>query len=365
MKNKKVLVITIVAIIVILGLTLFLVINHSNNDNNTDNKSTSTSYENNKNEREYKVRNIANSGDMVEKDDYIYYKNRKKEGICKLQKESAEEEKIISDYWANNLCIYNNYIYYLSGKNNYNLTINRAKLDGTEKTVIKEMEYCDKVSGMENGVFSSICIVDDIIYYTISKSYNNTKNGLYKININGQEDELIQYDKNELCDTLFAYGNYILFTTHHGIYRYDMESCSTPELIDYVGRINSGRVIGAKDNYIYTKEGYRKLITETSEDSQFLYNGDISLEVNPKFECTFDEKNSSILMHVYTNKENSWYKMDVDGSNIEKVEFLDKNTFILGIVDNYIYYYTETSQDMTSVFNYYRIKINGEGKQEL
>lgn len=193
--NKKIII--IVAVLVIIAVIVFAIINIRNNKNNSnDNGNTSTTKFNeivNRSEHTYGNTDNHNAsyGAIVTDKDYWYFAGT--DGITKQSKEEILQfntEKKIFSASSLYLNLYNDYLYFLNMENN---TIYKIDKDGNSR-----QEIATKIK--------SFFIIDEYIY--CNKYEGEYLGGIYRMDINGENEELIvDYSTRKFV----IYGDWLYF----------------------------------------------------------------------------------------------------------------------------------------------------------
>lgn len=271
------------------------------------------------------VQNIINGGLVAYDEENIYYNEINiynwEKYLCKKNIETNEINRV-SDGYARNINVYNDYIYYVSSKGGM-IPIDeiiRVKKDGSERTVI--------VSKEENVAHTSVQIIGDFLYYAINIDGNNdtaTKMDLVKLDLKTLEKHkivtinkgsIVTINNNGAIETyLQEYIPEKGFIVTKKIQNKEEEGLTSNVLDISEEGINS--IIGSDTDYIYyfKENQIEKRSLENSNDiiSLFYPNKDLNRE------------------SYITGKDNIYYvrnggdvvKIDINTKNIQTIKEID------------------------------------------
>lgn len=267
--------------------------------------------------------NIINRGLFAEDDSYIYYDDVSNDHkLYRRNKNSANKVKL-SDDEANNINVYNGFIYYTNETDGGK--IYKMKIDGTGNTKLSDDSrssnvsvvdgfiyytnknggiYKLKIDGSEKGkitydVAQFINVSDDFIYYR-----NGSDNGaIYKISINGEHMTKLNDDNATM---VVVSGNFIYYTklNSEGIFRMDLSGNNGTRIYSETAPFN------VDDDYIY-------FLLNGGDIYRMGLTGENMVKLSAGTSVSYiSALNKSLYFadFIYENKVNL-YKMDIGGTN--------------------------------------------------
>ena len=265
--------------------------------------------------------NLMNMGLAIKDGENIYY-DKYPEGIYKIDKNG--EETLIIDDLAYSINIQKDWIFYVTLGESYKLDIIKIKKDGTEKSVIANI----------NSIYTSIYVEDEWVYYLNNE---NEKNYITKISISGEK-------KNKISETpvqnFQVTKNYIYYTDlNNRIRRMNLDGSKDKELAK-AETAKSFQVTGDYIYYIGINSNRLERINLKNNKSQL-----VSSEVVAEHFNVVDN-----IIYYYNN--GMIYSLNVENMEIKDIVKINGGDTFINVVDDKIFYLDD--------LQIYKININGK-----
>lgn len=276
-------------------------------------------------------------------------------GLCKMKSNGSAFSVLVND-WSKCFNVGTDYLYYIKSNNGWvGGDIYRIKKDGTEEKKLLEGEYIN------------LMLIGNKLYFTCMNE-DNFAYKLYRMNIDGTQKELFIQER---CDANFLYSNGFIYTVipiekKDGSYDVTLTKISinnpnqktiiahnfdtAPAFLGYSSFYkykNKIFYINDKDNHVYS-------MNDDGTDRKKLNNINVNTMViseKGKIYCFSWDLNTTI------------YSFDLDGKNTKEISTLERLCYLLGIVDDYLYFNEDWGEG--DISNIGRISTNGSDLKYL
>ncbi len=307
--------------------------------------------------------NMTYGGRIVKDGKWLYFSldsmNLQQDGIgiCKMKSDGSNFSVLVND-WSKCFNISAEYLYYIKTHDGgLSEDIYRIKKDGTQEEKLLEGE-CINLMLIGNKLYFT-CMSEDKFAYK-----------LYRMNIDGTQKELLIQER---CGANFLYSNgfvYIEISIERKDGGFDAALCkinindskqkriiahnfdaSPAFFMNSSFYIHKDKIfyINAKDNHAYS-------MNDDGISVKKINNVDVNTMViseEGKIYCfSWDIGSGTII-----------YSFDLDGKNLTKINTLDQYCYLVGIVDDYLYFNEDWGEG--DITNNGRIKTDGSNLKYL